>query len=148
MAGDAHGVLSAHFAAHLLADGTKMAMAPTLYSIDQLPRSHVETYAKTHKLALAALKGTAVKPSRKEAETAPFLADTRYLLVAVVAPAARRCSAGRRRRASSTSSPNAAPPWSNGARRPRRRSPACCPAAAWNCCCRKRITWPAAKRTS
>ena len=87
MAGDAHGVLSAHFAAHLLADGTKMAMAPTLYSIDQLPRSHVETYAKTQKLALAALKGTAVKPSAKEAETAPFLADTRYLLVAVVAPA-------------------------------------------------------------
>ena len=76
MAGDAHGVLSAHFAAHLLADGTKMAMAPTLYSIDQLPRSHVETYAKTQKLALAALKGTAVKPSGKEAETAPFLADT------------------------------------------------------------------------
>ena len=63
MAGDAHGVLSAHFAAHLLADGTKMAMAPTLYSIDQLPRSHVETYAKTQKLALAALKGTAAKPS-------------------------------------------------------------------------------------
>ena len=86
MAGDAHGVLSAHFAAHLLADGTKMAMAPTLYSIDQLPRSHVETYVKTQKLALAALKGTAVKPSSKEAETAPFLADTRYLLVAVVAP--------------------------------------------------------------
>ncbi|MFM2088939.1 MAG: hypothetical protein RLZZ237_3808 [Pseudomonadota bacterium] len=86
MASDAHGVLSAHFAAHLLADGTKMAMAPTLYSIDQLPRSHVETYAKTQKLALAALKGTAAKPSAKEAETAPFLADTRYLLVAVVAP--------------------------------------------------------------
>ncbi|KAB8042507.1 DUF2863 family protein [Janthinobacterium aquaticum] len=87
LATDAVNVLSTHFAAHLLADGVKMAMAPTLYSIDQLPRSHVETYAKTQKLALAALKGTTVKPSAKEAETAPFLADTRYLLVAVVAPA-------------------------------------------------------------
>ena len=87
LAGDAVNVLSTHFAAHLLADGVKMAMAPTLYSIDQLPRSHVETYAKTQKLALAALKGTAIKPSAKEPETAPFLADTRYLLVAVVAPA-------------------------------------------------------------
>ena len=84
---EALGVLSTHFAAHLLADGTKMAMAPTLYSIDQLPRSHVETYAKTQKLAQAALKGSTLKPSTKEPETAPFLADTRYLLVAVVAPA-------------------------------------------------------------
>ena len=86
IAADAHGVLSMHFAAHLLADGTKMAMAPTLYSIDQLPRSHVETYAKTQKLAQAALKGSTLKPSGKEPETAPFLADTRFLLVAVVAP--------------------------------------------------------------
>lgn len=78
--------LSAHFSAHLLADGTRMAMAPTLYSIDQLPRSHAETYAKTLKLAQAALKGTALKPNQKEAETAPFLADTRYLLAVVVAP--------------------------------------------------------------
>lgn len=84
---EALGVLSTHFAAHLLADGTKMAMAPTLYSIDQLPRSHVETYAKTQKLAQAALKGSTLKPSGKEPETAPFLADTRFLLVAVVAPA-------------------------------------------------------------
>lgn len=87
LAADAVNVLSTHFAAHLLADGVKMAMAPTLYSIDQLPRSHVETYAKTQKLALAALKGTTVKSSAKEPETAPFLADTRYLLVAVVAAA-------------------------------------------------------------
>ena len=35
--------LSAHFSAHLLAEGTQMAMAPTLYAIDQLPRTHAET---------------------------------------------------------------------------------------------------------
>ena len=79
--------LSAHFSAHLLADGTQMAMSPTLFSIDQLPRSHVETYGKVHKLAQAAIKGTALKADTKVPETAPFLADTRYLLVAVVAPA-------------------------------------------------------------
>ena len=78
--------LSAHFSAHLLADGVRMSMAPTLFAIDQLPRTHAETYAATHKLAQAAYKGTAVKPIAKPAETAPFLADTRYLMVAVVAP--------------------------------------------------------------
>ena len=78
--------LTAHFGAHLLADGVRMSMAPTLFAIDQLPRTHAETYAATHKLAQAAYKGTAIKPLTKPAETAPFLADTRYLLVAVVAP--------------------------------------------------------------
>ncbi|WP_176647849.1 DUF2863 family protein [Duganella sp. SG902] len=79
--------LSAHFSAHLLADGTQMAMSPTLFSIDQLPRSHVETYGKVQKLAQAALKGTTLKADTKVPETAPFLADTRYLLAVVVAPA-------------------------------------------------------------
>ncbi|MFP5393143.1 MAG: DUF2863 family protein, partial [Gammaproteobacteria bacterium] len=61
--------LSAHFSAHLLAEGVQMAMAPTLFSIDQLPRSHAETYATTHKLAQAAHKGTALKPLAKAPET-------------------------------------------------------------------------------
>ncbi len=78
--------LSAHFSAHLLAEGTQIAMAPTLYAIDQLPRTHAETYALTHKLAQAAHKGASVKPAVRAQETAPFLADTRYLLVTIVAP--------------------------------------------------------------
>ena len=78
--------LSAHFSAHLLAEGTQIAMAPTLYAIDQLPRTHAETYALTHKLAQAAHKGASVKPAVRVQETAPFLADTRYLLVTIVAP--------------------------------------------------------------
>jgi len=82
---DVLNTLSAHFSAHLLADGTHMAMSSTLYSIDQLPRTHAEAYSKTHKLAQAALKGVAVKSESKTPETAPFLADTRYLIVAVVA---------------------------------------------------------------
>jgi hypothetical protein len=83
---DLLGTLSAHFSAHLLADGAQMAMAPTLYAIDQLPRTHAETYAMTHKLAAAAHKGSSVKPAVRAPDTAPFLADTRYLLIAVVAP--------------------------------------------------------------
>jgi len=84
---DLLATLSAHFSGHLLAEGTRMAMAPTLYSLDQLPRSHAETYAVTQKLAAAAHKGGTIKPAANAPETAPFLADTRYLLVAVVAPA-------------------------------------------------------------
>jgi hypothetical protein len=78
--------LSAHFSAHLLAEGTRMSMAPTLYAIDQLPRTHAETYAMTHKLAAAAHKGGSIKPAVRIPETAPFLADTRYLLITIVAP--------------------------------------------------------------
>ncbi|HEU4850953.1 MAG TPA: DUF2863 family protein [Telluria sp.] len=78
--------LSAHFSAHLLAEGARVAMAPMLFSIDQLPRSHSETYAMTHKLAQAAYKNATVKLQLKAPETAPFLADTRYLLAAIVVP--------------------------------------------------------------
>jgi hypothetical protein len=78
--------LSAHFSAHLLADGARIAMAPTLYSLDQLPRTHVETYALTHKLAQAAHKGGSVKPAAPGPDASQFLADTRYLLVTVIAP--------------------------------------------------------------
>jgi hypothetical protein len=83
---DLLSTLSAHFSAHLLADGARMAMAPTLYAIDQLPRTHAETYTMTHKLAQAAHKGTAIKAAARAPDTAPFLADTRYLLIAIVAP--------------------------------------------------------------
>jgi hypothetical protein len=84
--GDILNTLTAHFSAHLLAEGTRAAIAPTLYSIDQLPRTHAETYALTHKLAAAAHKGSTVKPAAPGPDTSQFLADTRYLLAAVIAP--------------------------------------------------------------
>jgi len=84
---DIVGTLSAHFSAHLLAEGARMAMAPTLYSLDQLPRTHAETYGLTHKLAQAAhKKGAGLKPAAPGPDASQFLADTRYLLVAVIAP--------------------------------------------------------------
>lgn len=78
--------LSAHLSAHLLAADTHLAIAPTLFAIDQLPRSYGETSAMTQRLAQAALNGTVLRPAPNPPETAPFLADTRYLLAAVVAP--------------------------------------------------------------
>ena len=78
--------LQAHFSAHLLAEGAKLSIAPTLYSIDQLPRTHAETYALTHKLAQAAHKGSSIKPAPPGPDTSQFLADTRYLIAAVVVP--------------------------------------------------------------
>ncbi len=78
--------LSAHLYAHVLGPDTRMAMAPALYAIDQLPRSHAETFSMTQHMAQAALKGTPMRSLTLAPETAPFLADTRYLLATVVVP--------------------------------------------------------------
>jgi hypothetical protein len=96
--------LSAHFGAHLLAEGTQMAMAPTLYAIDQLPRTHAETYAMTHKLAQAAHKGTSVKPAPSRPRPRPSWPTPATCWWPWSRRWARRCSAGRSRRTSPTSS--------------------------------------------
>ena len=57
-----------------------------MYAIDQLPRTHAEAYTMTHKLAQSAHKGSAIKAPARAPDTAPFLADTRYLLAVVIAP--------------------------------------------------------------
>jgi hypothetical protein len=87
IAADMLTTLTAHLCAHVLAADVRVAMAPTLFSIDQMPRNHVETLAITQRLAQAALKGTVLKPAANAPDTAPFLADTRYLLAAVAVPA-------------------------------------------------------------
>jgi Protein of unknown function (DUF2863) len=85
IAADMVMTLAAHLNAHLLAPGTRLAITPTLFSIDQLPRSHAETLAATQRMAQAALKGSPLRPLVNPPQTAPFLADTRYLLAVVVA---------------------------------------------------------------
>lgn len=85
--GDTLITVAAQLHAHMLADETRVALAPMLYSIDQLPRTHAETHALTLRMAQAALGNTVLKPMANPPETAPFLADTRYLLAVVVAPA-------------------------------------------------------------
>lgn len=84
--GDILVTLAAQMHGHLLADDARIAIAPTLYSIDQLPRTHAETFALTQRIGRAALGGPVLKPLPHLPETAPFLADTRYLLATVVAP--------------------------------------------------------------
>lgn len=79
--------LSAHLYAHVLATDTKLAMMPTLFAIDQLPRTHAETFTLTRHMAQAALTGAPLRTPSNPPETAPFLADTRYLLAVVAAPA-------------------------------------------------------------
>lgn len=86
IAADTLITIAAQLHAHLLADDTRVALAPTLYSIDQLPRTHAETHALTSRMAQAALGGAALKPLANPPETAPFLADTRYILATVVVP--------------------------------------------------------------
>ena len=81
---DMRDTLAAHLHAHLLAEHARLALAPTLYAIDQLPRTHTETLALTQRMAQAALKNSAPRPLTNTPETAPFLADTRYLLAAAV----------------------------------------------------------------
>ncbi len=79
--------LSAHLYGHVLAADAKLAMSPNLFAIDQLPRTHADAFQLTHQLAQAALTGRALRPLVNPPETAPFLADTRYLLATIVVPA-------------------------------------------------------------
>ncbi|MEM4986093.1 DUF2863 family protein [Collimonas sp. H4R21] len=78
--------LGAHLHAHILAPEVMTAIVPSLYAIDQLPRSHSETFALLQQLSHAALTAAPVRSPADQPQTAPFLADTRYLLAALVAP--------------------------------------------------------------
>jgi hypothetical protein len=79
--------IAAFLNAHILAAGTRAAIAPALYSIDQLPRSYCETFQLTQRMSAAALTGKSTDAPEAMPETAAFLADTRYLLLVVAAEA-------------------------------------------------------------
>ena len=83
---DAALVLETQLRAHCAAADARVSLAPYLYSIDQLPRDFSEVRALTRSLALRAL-GQEIKKStaKRMPETAPLLADTRYLLAAFIA---------------------------------------------------------------
>jgi len=79
--------LRAQLQGHVLADGTRVALVPYLYSIDQLPRHFSELRKLTVKLAEAALAKEAPRVDfARLPETAHLLADTRFLIAAVAAP--------------------------------------------------------------
>lgn len=77
--------LFAHLHGHVLANNARAVLAPALLSIDQLPRSYCDTFLLTRRMVDAALTGKSLQLPSELPETVPFLADTRYLLIAVVA---------------------------------------------------------------
>lgn len=76
-----------HIHGHVLAREAQFALSPFLYSIDQLPREFSAVHKLAEKLGSAAANGVAPKfDFSRLPETAPMLADVRFLLGAVVAP--------------------------------------------------------------
>ncbi len=70
----------------VVAKDVKVAFAPYFFSVDQLPKEFSQIRRMTKKLGLAALEQQAFKFDTKDLpETADMLADSRYLVGAVVA---------------------------------------------------------------
>ncbi len=83
---DAAEALETQLRAHCGAAEGRVSLAPYLYSIDQLPRDFSDVHALARSLAQRALGRDERKSSTKRMpETAPLLADTRYLIAAFVA---------------------------------------------------------------
>ncbi len=79
--------LLTHLHAHVLASNTRVALMPNLVSIDQMPRTFSETWHWVHRLGSEAMGEDGAKPVLNvETETANMLADTRYIIGAVVVP--------------------------------------------------------------
>jgi hypothetical protein len=86
--GDTLDALRTQLQAHVLADGARVAVAPYLFSIDQLPRHHVDTARLAQQLTQTALGGATARLNLSDLpETSPILADPRFLLAIVVVPA-------------------------------------------------------------
>lgn len=84
---DALTALAAQLHGHVLAEGTRLVLAPELYSVDQMPRSFSATRQWLMRLGAQAL-GLPVPraPGDEGFEVANLLADTRYLVGAVAVP--------------------------------------------------------------
>jgi hypothetical protein len=79
--------VGAQIAGHLAARGTRIAVADTLYTIDQLPESLGEVHDIALALTQAAAEGKRFRVDTKGLrEPVEMLADTRYLLACIVAP--------------------------------------------------------------
>ena len=80
--------LTAQLSGHLLARDTRVAIADHLYSIDQLPEAFSDVRRLTEQLGDAAVERVALHVDPKKLrEPIAMLADTRYVLAAVAAPA-------------------------------------------------------------
>jgi Protein of unknown function (DUF2863) len=84
---DVVDALRTQLQAHVLAEGAKVAVAPYLYSIDQLPRHHVETARVAQQLMQTVLGHAPARLNLADLpETSPILADPRFLLAMAVVP--------------------------------------------------------------
>ncbi len=87
MAGDAEA-LRTQLQAHVLGEATRVTLVPYFYSIDQLPRHFSELRRLTARLAEAAIGGENPRLDlARLPDTAHLLADTRFLVACVAAPA-------------------------------------------------------------
>ncbi|MCC7006592.1 MAG: DUF2863 family protein [Ottowia sp.] len=85
---DAINTLSTYLQMDVLSQQARITMAPFLYSMDQLPRNHVDTYRLLHQLIPHTLaQNTNELDLRPVGQTVPALADPRYLLAAIAVPA-------------------------------------------------------------
>jgi hypothetical protein len=78
--------LRAQLHGHVLAANTRLALAPELYSVDQMPRSFSATQQWLNQMGAQALELPVTRAPKQEAEVANLLADTRYLVGAVAVP--------------------------------------------------------------
>ena len=73
--------------AHVLAKNARLCISPFLYSIDQMPRDFSSVRKLTKRLGEAAATQSALPADKsKFPDTAPLLADTRFLLAGVAVP--------------------------------------------------------------
>lgn len=70
----------------VLAPEARAVLLPALFSIDLLPQTHAETFALTHQLVKMTQGSDMANIELDIEDTVPFLADTRYMLAAVIAP--------------------------------------------------------------
>ncbi len=79
--------LRVHLQAHVLAQGTRLAVADFLFSPDQLPQGYCATAEFSRLLGTAAMDNQDLRiDTTGMPETTHFLSDTRYLLAAVAVP--------------------------------------------------------------
>ncbi len=81
--------LRAQLHGHILAEHAQVALLPHLVSLDQMPRTFSETWQWLQRLGSQALGMAAPAPvlgREPGPDTAPMLADTRYVVAAVAVP--------------------------------------------------------------
>lgn len=79
--------VASQFAGHLLARDARVGLADHLYSIDQLPEAFAEVRRLAEQLGDAVVEGVRLHVDPKKLrEPIAMLADTRYLIAAIVTP--------------------------------------------------------------